>query len=117
MDYRIENLLNRQIELIDRLQDRADEILDWRTSPDNAEAVLGYFDALECAVESLGGLSELYQKSKDWNLEEGKDRRSDKPGTAYAKGERDRDDEDRNDYRITSRDRDDRDEYQDRRRL
>ncbi|MUG97344.1 hypothetical protein F7734_35460 [Scytonema sp. UIC 10036] len=107
MDHRIEKLLNRQIELIERLQDRADEILDWRTSPDNAEAVLGYFDALECAVESLGGLSELYQESKDWNFEEGNERRS----------ARDRDDEDRNDYRITDRDRDERDDYQDRRRL
>ncbi|KAF3888558.1 MULTISPECIES: hypothetical protein [Nostocales] len=107
MDYRIEKLLNRQIELIERLQDRADEILDWRTSPDNAEAVLGYFEALECAVESLEGLSESYQKSKDWNFEDNKERKRD----------RNKDDEDRNDYRISSRDGDDRDEYQDRRRL
>ncbi|KYC41209.1 hypothetical protein WA1_03745 [Scytonema hofmannii PCC 7110] len=107
MDSRIEKLLNRQIELIERLQDRSDEILDWRTSPENAEAVLGYFEALECAVESLEGLSEFYQESKDWNLEEKKERKSD----------RDKDDEDRNDYRISSRDREDRDEYQDRRRL
>lgn len=107
MDYRIEKLLNRQIELIERLQDRADEILDWRTSPDNAEAVLGYFEALECAVESLEGLSESYQKSKDWNFEDNKERKRDC----------NKDDEDRNDYRISSRDGDDRDEYQDRRRL
>jgi hypothetical protein len=113
MDDRIEKLLNRQIELIDRLQDRADEILDWRTSPDNAEAVLGYFEALECAVESLESLSEFYQDSKDWNLED-QDRRSDKQGTV---SDRNRDDEDRNDYRVTSRERDDRDDYQDRRRF
>jgi hypothetical protein len=113
MDSRIEKLLNRQIELIDRLQDRADEILDWRTSPDNAEAVLGYFEALECAVESLESLSEFYQGSKDWNLED-QARRSDK---LVTDGDRNRDDEDRNDYRVTSRERDDRDDYQDRRRF
>ncbi|GAB1538908.1 hypothetical protein NUACC21_15720 [Scytonema sp. NUACC21] len=114
MDSQIEKLLKRQIDLVERLQERADEVLDWRTSPDNAETVLQYFEALECAVESLESLSEVYQESKDWELKEDNNPK------------RDRTRDDRDDYRITERERDeyytsdrvrdDRDDYDNRRR-
>lgn len=103
MDYRLEKLLNRQIELIEILQDRADEVLDWRTSPENAESVVAYFEALEYAVQSLDNLSKFCQENKEWRSED--DDRN-----------RNRDRNDNDEYRISDRTRDDRDDYDNRRR-
>jgi succinate dehydrogenase/fumarate reductase flavoprotein subunit len=70
MGYQIEKLLNRQIELIARLQDKAEEVLNLKTSPDSAEATVAYFEALESATESLESLAEFYEDYEDMNFED-----------------------------------------------
>lgn len=70
MNSQLEQLLNRQIELIARLQAKAEDILGWNTSPEAAEATAEYFQALESAVDSLDTLSDLRHEFKDLELED-----------------------------------------------
>jgi hypothetical protein len=105
MNYRLEKLISKQVEMVEILQDRADEVLDWRTTPENAETVVAYFEALEYAVEGLERLSKFYQDNKEWKLaEDDDDRKSDR--NVNHKDE----------FRISDRTREDRDDYDNRRR-
>ena len=66
---RLEHLLERQVELVAKLQDKTQEVLGWNTSPELAEATAEYFQALESATESLETLSDLCEYFENVNLE------------------------------------------------
>lgn len=66
---RLEQLLNRQVDLIAKLQTKVEEVLSWDTSVDSADATAAYFQALESAADSLESLSEAYQYYEDFDSE------------------------------------------------
>ncbi len=103
MNERLEKLIRRQIEMVEILQDRTDEVLDWRTSHENAETAVAYLEALEYALEGLEKLSKFSQENKEWNLEVDNENRF-----------RERDV--RDEFRSSDRSRDNRDDYDNRRR-
>lgn len=61
MTNQLEQLLNRQIELIAKLQAKAEEVLGLDTSIESAEVTAEYFQALESAADSLEKLSNFYE--------------------------------------------------------
>lgn len=67
MNDRLEQLLNRQIDLITKLQTKAEEVLGWDTSVESADATAAYFQALESAADSLESLSETYQYYEEFD--------------------------------------------------
>ncbi|MEC4886733.1 MAG: hypothetical protein SAL70_36280 [Scytonema sp. PMC 1070.18] len=103
MDYRLEKLIIRQIEMVEILQDRTDEVLDWRTSHENAETAVAYLEALEYALEGLEKLSKFSQEKKEWKSEV-----EDEGGFSDRNL--------RDEFRISDRSRDNRDDNENRRR-